>query len=512
MSLFEEPRHQRRIATYLNYEYPVAADRLVYEQLDALTAQLHATHRPVHSVVGDPMAQPTSIRHLFGTGLLVTHDPEMQCNDVEHLRASLPDRFHQIASELAGLVHMSVPAMMMQPDFQCAGSGARWLRAWQPDLIISVGLSQFSLHSIVASYVLDVPRLLVLDSIVPDTPLLLMLPLYVQQASWILVAEEAIRQDLIARFGTGIDDMVFVRSCNREAPRHLIQSIRERIESPRTKNQPTLGPMAAFRTKGSDSPAEMPGDEEPGATPLLVLGAERTGTHLLVNMLADHRQIWLANELFNPRLIEHGIMPWNGACGVDNAHMKGLRLARPGEFFKALLRDGRTQSATYAGFKLLYYHGLVDDRVTDMLLTHDDLRVVHLIREHHLQRFTSHVRAQQYDKWSSQEHDYASAPGQVQLDLREMITAFVLTAQCEARYRAMLQDHQVLEIDYHELSSDLPGTMARLGSWLSLDLSLLTPKNRKTGPTDVKTGIANWHEVRRALQGTRWSELTEESA
>jgi LPS sulfotransferase NodH len=492
---------------YLHREYPVATDQPAYEQLDALAEQLHATYRPVHSVVADPAAQPTSVRHLFGNGLFVSQDPEMQCNDVEHLRATLPDRFDQVASQISGLVRMSKPATVAHHDFHNAASGTRWLRAWQPDLIASVGLSQFALHSIVASHLLDVPRLLVLDSLRGNPQLRLMLPLYVQQANWILVADNTVRQELITLLGTQIEANIFSRDSSGEAPQHLITSIRERIASPRTTTQLTLGPIAAPQTARAESTARVH-----AATPLIVLGAERCGSNLLVNMLRDHPKMLLANELFNPRLIEQGSTPWKGACDLEVEQMQRLQRTRPAELLDYFMRKGQEQSTTYAGFKLLYYHGLADDRVTDMLIARDDLRVVHLLRENYLERFASYVRAVKADSWFDQANAQTTHQEAIHINPRDMATDFVQTAQFESRYRSMFQDHQVLEIDYRELSTNRAATMARLGDWLGLDLSLLSPKNQKTGPTDVKKGIANWQDVQQALKGTRWFNLTEADA
>lgn len=503
MRLFEEPSQQRRIAAYASYEFPIDSDREAYAWLDRLAAALDGTPRFVHSVVADPRQEAVALRSRIGLGLFVPYDPAIHCNDVEHLRATMPAEFGAVATSLAGVMGESVPRTIAQPEFQAAMSGTRWLRAWQPDLIACFGLQPFSLHAVVASTMLAIPRLVVLDALPENPALLALLPVYLGQADWVVVATQELADVVAAKAGAGVAEKVFV--AGDSLPEDLLAGIRGRIDGARA-SRPHLGPERALRTRSEVQRGE--GE----ATPLLLLGAERTGSTMMANLLAPHRRIWLGHELFNPRLIAEGELPWKGASPGDDDGMRRLRRTSPDSFFATLLRHADDQGARYGGFKLLYYHAVIDDRVIDMLLARRDCKVLHLVRRHGLERHASLVRANETDRWVTLrgERDAATpASGPVHLEVREMMTDLVRTDQFEDRFRAAFAGHDVLEIDYRELAEDLGAAMQRIGSWLSLDVDGLQVANRKTGPRRVRDGVENWDEVSAALRGTRWEERSE---
>lgn len=140
MPLFPERPPRPRIAAFLDYEHPVARDAAVYERLDAWAAPLGAEWRAVHTVVADPAAQPPALRRRFGGGLFVPQDPRIHLADVEHCRDTLGERFAALTATLTSLAGVSLAGLMVQRELQEAFSMTRWLRAWQPDLILSLGL------------------------------------------------------------------------------------------------------------------------------------------------------------------------------------------------------------------------------------------------------------------------------------------------------------------------------------------------------------------------------------
>jgi LPS sulfotransferase NodH len=505
VKLFEEPPQLRRIAAFVGCEFPIASEQVAYAQLDALAAQIGGIHRCVHMVVADPSEQPSVLRHRYGQGLLVLETPQMQCNDAEHLRATAPDRFDPLVRGLADTMGISVPSMACQRDLQTACSGTRWLRGWSTDLIVAVGLSQFGLQSLVASQLLDVPRLMILDRVPLDSPAIALLPMYIAQADWVLVPDEQIRDGLLAHLGATLGSKVSVVGDNQNlVPPPLLTAIQDRLGQPRTAAQPSLGIAAAFVTRKLEDTSETG-----STTPLLVLGTERTGSNLLVNLLGDHPQLQLANELFNPRMILNNQLAWRSESTLPEAELLRLRHASPAGLLDALLQEGRDQGVRYAGFKLLYYHAMIDDRVLDMLVAHKDMRIVHLTRIQRLERFASYLRARESDEWYSQSHEQQPTPGPMTIDLRELAIDFVQTSQFEQRYRAVLQHHQVLELDYQDMNTDMVATLQRVCDWLGIERASLTSKSRKTGSRSVQDSIANWQEVCNALAGTCWSHLTE---
>jgi LPS sulfotransferase NodH len=460
----------------------------------------------VHTVVADPSEQPFAIKHRFGSGLLVLQDTRIQCNDVEHLRGTMPQRFEAVLRSLASALGCSFPVAVAQPDVQTACSATRWLRGWAADLIVSVGLTQFALQSMLAAQLLDLPRLLILETLPQNSPLMAFLPAYAHTATWIMVGDAASRDAMLAQLGEASADKLFVADPDKPLPDALLAAIDQRLRTPRMAQQPSLGSAAAFHTA-----APMFEPDPALALPLLVLGAERTGSNLLVSMLATHPSLHFANELFNPRLIEADILPWSSANHVSQS-LLALRHADPNGLFAHLLHEGHDAQATYAGFKLLYNHGLVDDRVVDMLVAQKQMPIVHLLRRQRLQRFASLERAIASDKWSAQGNEKLAPATPVVIPLRAMVTDFVQTTQFEQRFRATFQQHQILELDYQDFSEDLPAATQRLGAWLDIDLGTLQPQTKKTGTRLLSQSIANIDEVRAALAGTRWRDLTEEAS
>lgn len=505
-ALFEEPGQLRRIAAFHDYEFPVAREEAIYQRLDQLCQQLNTTCRFVHTVVADPSEQPHLIKHRFGSGLLVLEDTHIQSNDVEHLRSTMPQRFEAVLRNLATALGISFPVAVAQPDVQTACSATRWLRGWATDLIVSMGLTQFALQSMLAAQLLDLPRLLILETLPQNTPLMAFLPAYAHTANWILVGDATARDALLAQLGEASADKLFVGGPGQPLPDALVTAIEQRLQTPRTAQQPSLGIAAAFRTA-----APIPAPDVASALPLLVIGAERTGSNLLVSMLATHPRLHFANELFNPRLIDLHVLPWSSAENVSEA-LLALRHADPNALFGHLLHQGQAAHATHAGFKLLYNHGLVDDRVVDMLLARPQMPIVHLLRRQRLQRFASLQRAVASDKWSAQGHETLAPATPVVIALRAMVTDFVQTTQFEQRFRATFQQHRMLELDYQDLSDDLPAATKHLGVWLDMDLGTLHPQTKKTGTRQLVQSIANIQEVRTALAGTCWRDFTEEAS
>jgi LPS sulfotransferase NodH len=225
-------------------------------------------------------------------------------------------------------------------------------------------------------------------------------------------------------------------------------------------------------------------------------------------MLQVRGDVACASELFNPRLIAEHNLEWLPHRSASTEELLRLRQADPAALLERLWADGASGGATLVGFKLLYGHGVIDDRILDALQAEPDLAVVHLLRADRLQRWLSLARSLATDDWFAAAGATAatqSAP--IELAPQATATEFALGELFEARYRATFAAHRSLELDYEDLAQHLPASAQRLGAFLGCDLGVMTPRSQKTGSRDLVRSIANLGELRAAFVGSRWAGL-----
>ena len=392
MTLFPDRPDRPRIAVFARFAFPIAEEAALYRQLDELAKGLGAEFQVFHSVLPDPRPLAADLRARLGTGLFVPQHHGMHGNDVEHFRHTLPARCASLVSTLAAFSHASGAEVCARPEVLEAFGFARWVQAWGADLVVSHGLAEGSLQALVAAHLLDLPRCVVLTEPAIVFEYGVMLPLHVEQACVVVATDARVHDDLLARFGESVlDKMVVASDLTALAVR---AALGRALASPRVANAPVLGPTAAFVTRPRATARTLT-----AASPFLVLGAERTGSNMLVDVLAVQPGIACANEVFNPRLIADGYMPWLSSSRVSEDELRRLRRDDPAALHTRLLLDGAETGASWAGFKLLYSHGVVDDRIVDALVAERELVVVHLLRADRLRRWLSLSRARASDAW-----------------------------------------------------------------------------------------------------------------
>jgi LPS sulfotransferase NodH len=243
-----------------------------------------------------------------------------------------------------------------------------------------------------------------------------------------------------------------------------------------------------------------------------VIGAARTGSNLLIDMLLTHPDILSAGELFNPDMIEKGQLDIQLPAAIAPDEILRLRRQDPAGCHELLMTVARQRGCRAAGFKLLYYHALAENRIIDHLVSLPNLRVIHLVREDRLARWVSHERARVSDSWwvaADGSSPQRKQVGAVELSPRLTLWDFEWQQQLEQRARATFAGSHWLELSYEQLAADLHGQSARVLDFLGVDRRSLQVTSVKQGERDPRSLIQNYPALRAVFQGSRWGHVFE---
>lgn len=469
----------------------------------ALADELAAEAVFVHTAMPDPRDLPIAQRAALGTGLLVPTNHLIRRGDVEHFRRTCPARFDAMLQWLGGFVQQPPHQLLERTDVQSAFAAARWAQAWHADLVWSIGTGESALQALLTARLLDLPRVAVFSPDPESSLLAALRPLHLDQAATVVATTPAVAAALLAHGGERLRARLLIGDAAATTPA-LALAVRGAWSRPRAADAPARGPEAGFRTRQETTTSAT----SPPAAPFVVVGAERTGSNLLVGVLDAQPGITCIDELWNPRFVDAGTLPWLEPPPADREHLLHLRTADPARLHTRLLVDGAARGATAVGFKLLYFHGLAEPRIVDHLAGDRAVRVIHLLRQDRLRRFLSHAISAANDDWyrSATSADTGPPPPQL-LDVVAMVEDFAAIELQEQRFRAVFRHHRTIELDYDHFSSDLGGTTRRLGELFGVPLSPPVARTRKTGGQALARAIANLSEVRAALTGTPWSDL-----
>lgn len=510
--LFARSRRRRLLAFGSNL-FPEPSQVFSYELSADLADRVDAEVRFAHVEKADPRLGGGMPARWMTYGLLAPKMAHPVHADLEHFRRSRPDQFASLVSYLTMRYGLGADDIVKMPTFLAAVTQARWAQAWAPDVIVTLYSHHGAVAGFVTAWLLGLPRIHFHYPLSGDIdPLALMQADLLQFAEVITVPSDAERQALHRDFDGALDARIISQ---REEPNWQIV-LAERVHDvlraqPPADGAPATGTRAAFATCAAPSPAAALAAPEPDApVRFVVVGAERTGSNLLVDMLATHPDVAAAGELFNTRMIDEGQLDARMVADVDVASMLRQRREDPPAFLDAMAARATGSGRRAFGFKLLYYHMLSDNRVVDHLLSQPDLRVIHLVRRDRVARYVSQVRAERTDQWWSAASDDAAqrrSGGAVEVDPRMLLWDMQFMEQLEERTRATFAGFRGVEIAYEDLAADLEGATATALALLDLPPARLAPQSQKQGDGDARKRIVNWQELRGVFRGTRWGHL-----
>lgn len=245
-------------------------------------------------------------------------------------------------------------------------------------------------------------------------------------------------------------------------------------------------------------------------TRFVLLGAERTGTNLLMGMLDSHPDCCTLNEVFNEFFIQSGSMPWFTPGMPEEPELIDLRISDPVRFIERLYATGAACGFRAIGFKLMYGQAESFPQVRDYLLSDPDIHIIHLKRRNLLRRFVSERQALAAGIWAQESGSRAPAPPAVELSAMECVWDLNDKEEHASKYGKMLTDRpNVFEAFYEHLAGD-PVSVGRRGQqFLSLEpMGDVEIRYRKTGSERLEDVVSNFAELKARF--LRWASYFED--
>ncbi|HEB52007.1 MAG TPA: sulfotransferase [bacterium] len=499
---FLERSPRTRIAVFTSSRFPAGHDQHILARIIDLCRQVDADVRFFHHGIPETLLEGDGehVHELLARSMIAPTNANAARADIDHFERTMPEQTRQLLTDIRN--EFEEPADPREHHAtRWAFSLARLAAAWAPDLLLSYSHYEGSTAASIAHRLLGIPRVLVLPRPPEDgaTPLLW---------QWHLAETELLILGAPAR-AAGIADLA-----RRRAPAGSTVD----LDAPDLFDRVAALAAAGRQRRTNELPTFVSTPREPlrdlPAKPFLVLGTERTGSNMLVNMLNSHAAIQSYGELFNPTLMQRGVIDGLDAAtaDADADDLRKLRAEDPRAFHIELIRRAAQGGKSHVGFKLLYYHGVIDNRLIDHLVAVPDLRVIHLTRRDRLARWVSHVRAVESGSWYATRSDRQTrpqGPRQVELALHTTLQDFLWQQLQEERAAATFAHLPVLEMSYEELAAAPAEQSGRALDFLEVERRPLQTSSRKTGARDARDLVSNWDEIAAGLRRTPFRHLAE---
>lgn len=503
---FQRAGSRPRLAALVVHRYPAKSQASCYQRLETFATQLGADLGIFHGAPEDPTELASAERALLGGGVLVPPIRQVHYDAIDHFRYSRPDAFAALLSTLETTTGLSAARILARPDVAAAFGYCRWLQAWQADLVCTFFLHEMALAGYFAKSLLGLPWVQVLLGTGWRADYEALLGVFLGDCDALLLGGDNERNALAARFPSLASRAVSLWGGSpSEGPVATLGRLLDRGAGP---SPAPMGVRVAFVTKTllGEPPARQ------AVEPFVIIGAERTGSNLLVGAVAQQKAIACAGELFNPKLAEKGIVPWFEGSPTDPNLLHAIRKSGARNLHARLIADAAAGGAVRAGFKLLYYQGLVDYRILSFLAGLPELKVVHLFRENRLRRWISHHRAETTDSWYvAKGNGKPSAAPPITLDAWETVKDFAYITMLEGLYSAFFAPNATLNLVYEEFSADLGDTGNRFAEFLNVPIQGFEARSRKTGAASLRAEVDNLDQIAAALSGTRWAQMAQEA-
>ena len=212
---------------------------------------------------------------------------------------------------------------------------------------------------------------------------------------------------------------------------------------------------------------------------LVILGRQRTGSSLLMNLLHAHSKIDMESEVF--RLLEG----------------QSCRTVWKKTFSKKL------PWIKYAGFKLFYNHpdDSEDREVWEILNADTNVRVIHIKRENILRTYISKLIALKTGAWDSRQEEEKTEvfDKRVKVDVEHCLNELREIKKLEAQFgKTRFPNHPYLELSFEELTQNKESQLSRIYSFLGLEYKKIDKTKinlKRQNPEGLRELILNYEDL-----------------
>jgi LPS sulfotransferase NodH len=246
---------------------------------------------------------------------------------------------------------------------------------------------------------------------------------------------------------------------------------------------------------------------EPSFRRFVIVGAERTGTNLLISLLNQHPGCLCMNELYNPVNVACGQFPGDDVPEPERARLAELRQVDPVGLWRDLALLSRSRGHRAFGFKLFYSHAQTQPMLLKALTEDRSVSVIHITRRNLLRRLVSERQALAVRQWAVGWAARLEPMPAVAIDPDKLWSSVTTIQARQAEYDERFAGHPVLRLVYEDLAARPPQVGARAASFLSLP-ALPEPAAilyQKTGAEDLSQAIEGFDALR--AQVRRWGAM-----
>ena len=244
----------------------------------------------------------------------------------------------------------------------------------------------------------------------------------------------------------------------------------------------------------------------------VVFGLQRTGTTLVVTLLASHPRILSLGELFDDKeKIEGQVIPTyklylkqlSPAGDYTPAQHKGLIYRYLDNFFSK-------EDFKAVGFKLMLNQSQKYPVILDYL-KENNIKLIYIFRENLLKTAISRLRAKETGIYNNMQPIFDSA-GNAKTRLKIPVKSLFLALEYVARQNKDLENAitncglDYMTVFYEKLSQNRMAEAGKILKFLGIQEPVeLNTKLQKVTPSELKDSVENYAEIRQALKDTPYA-------
>lgn len=260
---------------------------------------------------------------------------------------------------------------------------------------------------------------------------------------------------------------------------------------------PVLGTVGALRYR---SPG-LYGDNRVYGR-FIVLGHQRTGSTLVTSSLRRNPGVWCFSEVFNPGPIQF----FTPGLSNDSRLLKAYRVRDPVGFLERFIFRGYQPRIRAVGFKLFADHMRLPhmEPLVATLAADEGLRCIHVSRANHLRALLSLKLAKSTATWAAKDGGHA-ADVRVTIEPDELIAFSAKRRADEAVLRESFPGAPLCEVEYQELTRNLPDVLTKLQHFLGVEPVPIEPPLRKQTTGSLTARIVDHDALRAHFEGTEYA-------